>query len=278
MVVAAELQPARVLLAWEIDTTLLLVDGLLASVYLSAATRIAGSWPHRRTVAFLGGLAVVAIATQSGLARYDYVFTVHVVQHALLAMAAPALILCGAPLTLVLRAARPSTRRRLVRLLHHPVSRLVTHPVALWSLFSASTAVVYLGPLYDLSLRHPTVHVLLHLHFLVAGMLFQWPLFGTDAAVFRNPHLMRLLAALLAVPFHAFVAVALLDGPGALGGPATGQLASLGIDRVSDVRTGAALLWIVGELFSLAIVLAVTVGWMRHSERTAARVEAAMLT
>src|ERR1035441_3983773 len=55
-------------------------------------------WPLPRTALFLGGLAVVVIATQSGIGSYDDVlFTDHMIQHLLLIMVAPPLLVVGQP-------------------------------------------------------------------------------------------------------------------------------------------------------------------------------------
>src|SRR3982074_86602 len=64
-------------------------------------------WPAYRTALFLGGLAVIVIATQSGIGRYDDVlFWDHMVQHLLLLMVAPPLLVVGQPATPLLHASR----------------------------------------------------------------------------------------------------------------------------------------------------------------------------
>ena len=66
-------------------------------------------WPLWRTALFLGGLAVVVIATESGIGSYDDVlFWDHMVQHLLLLMVAPPMLVVGQPATLLLD--RKSTR------------------------------------------------------------------------------------------------------------------------------------------------------------------------
>ena len=56
---------------------------------------------------FLAGLAVVVFATESGIAVYDDVlFWDHMIQHLLLIMIAPPLLIFGQPFTLLLHASR----------------------------------------------------------------------------------------------------------------------------------------------------------------------------
>ena len=57
---------------------------------------------------------MAVVATQSGIARYeDDRLWVHMVQHVLLGMAVPLLVVLSAPLTLALQAAGPATRHTL---------------------------------------------------------------------------------------------------------------------------------------------------------------------
>src|SRR5687768_14320216 len=95
--------------------------------------------PVRRSVAFLAGLTALAVALLSGIDRYDTsLFSVHMVQHVLLALVAAPLIALAAPVTLALRVSSPETRRRrLLPLLHSRVVRYLAHPVVAWLMFAA---------------------------------------------------------------------------------------------------------------------------------------------
>ena len=85
---------------------------VLAALYLWGVWRVARRhparpWPAWRTGLFLGGLAVVVLATESGIGTYDDVlFWDHMVQHLMLLMVAPPLLIFGQPITLLLHASR----------------------------------------------------------------------------------------------------------------------------------------------------------------------------
>jgi putative copper resistance protein D len=84
-----------------------LATGYLTAVVVAARRRAARAWPARRTAAFLLGLLVIAVATQSSVGLYDDVlFSAHMVQHLMLIMVAPPLLISGRPVTLLLRATR----------------------------------------------------------------------------------------------------------------------------------------------------------------------------
>lgn len=58
-----------------------------------------------RSLSFLAGLGLIAVATQSSVAVYDDVlFSAHMVQHVLLIMVAPPLVF-GRPVTLLMHSA-----------------------------------------------------------------------------------------------------------------------------------------------------------------------------
>ncbi|HWH36028.1 MAG TPA: cytochrome c oxidase assembly protein [Acidimicrobiales bacterium] len=225
-------------------------------------------WPRPRLVAFGLGLVVVVVATQSALAAAEAErFSVHVVQHVLLGMVAPALFALGAPVTLALQAASRPTQVVLLRVLHGRLVGTLTHPVLAWLVFGGSLVVLYFSPLLELSLRNEAVHSLVHLQFLAAGGLFCWTAVGLDPVRWRLPHGARLLFVLLAVPVHAIVGLALLGGSELLAGGFYAATPS----PLADQRLAGGLLWALGDLFGLVLAGAVLAQWMAHEERAARR-------
>ena len=91
-----------------------------------------------------------------------------------------------------------------------------------------------------------------------------WPLVGVDPVPSRPCHPARLLLVLAAVPFHAFVGVALLGASS----PVFDAYPSL-----ADQRRAAGLLWGVGELLTLAVAAVVFHSWYRADLRAAARAD-----
>src|SRR6266498_1691833 len=69
--------------------------------------------------AYIVGLRRLHARGRSGLAAYYRVlFSLHVVQHVLLGMVAPLLLVLGAPVTLALQAASRPAQRKILRVLH----------------------------------------------------------------------------------------------------------------------------------------------------------------
>ena len=103
----------RLLGTWNVDPGLIAVLAGCAVGYLLAARRVRGGWPRSRSALFLAGLAVLATALLSGIDTYaDDLLSVHMVQHMLLMMVAPVLIVWSAPVRLALAASRASRTPR----------------------------------------------------------------------------------------------------------------------------------------------------------------------
>ena len=268
-----------IFLEWRIDPAMALLIAVLVGGYLGGVRRLARRerpvrWPVARTAAFLAGVATVAFATQSGLARYDAVlFSLHVTQHILLGMGAPLLLALGAPVTLALQASRPATQRSLTRVVHSGIVSTLTRPVVAWALFGGTLFALYFSPVFALSLRNRWVHQAVHLHFLLVGCLFAWTAVGIDPMRRRLSHPARLLFVLLAVPFHAFLGLAILSADTRpLGGAVYASVArSWGGTVVADQHTGAGILWAVGDLFGVLAGGVVLTQWVRADRRRQAR-------
>jgi cytochrome c oxidase assembly factor CtaG len=136
---------------------------------------------RRRAQAFYAGLIAVAVAVEQPLDSYsDKLFWAHMVQHMLLQMVAPPLIVLGAPWLPLWRPFPLRFRRRVSRWLLHsrsalPLRRaarvLASAPVALL-LFFGTIAVSHLPVVFDFALRDSTFHEIEHMLFLTLGVLF----------------------------------------------------------------------------------------------------------
>jgi cytochrome c oxidase assembly factor CtaG len=270
------LTPSRLLTAWTFDPVAALgcVGAAVAYAQGIARLRVRGrSWSARRSTSFFSGIAAIVIATQSGLAAYDTtLFSAHVAQHVLLGVVAPLLLALGAPVTLALQAAHRPTQVNIIRWLRMPVVRVLGHPVTAWLLFGSTLFVLYFSPLYELSLRNGVVHAWVHLHFVVVGSLFFWAAIGLDPVAHRIPHGARLLLIVLTVPFHAFLGLALMSTTEPLAGAYYAEQARAWGDTVlGDQRTGAALMWLVGDVVGVVCGIVVAQSWYRHDQRRAHR-------
>jgi putative membrane protein len=225
-------------------------------------------WSPWRTASFAGGLLAIVVATQSALGAYDTsLFSVHVVQHLLLGVAAPFLMALGAPFTLALQATDRTTQVGLLWLLRTAPVRVLTHPLVGFSVFALTLFALYFTPIYELSLRNDWVHGAVHLHFLFAGSLFFWAVIGLDPVANRLPYGARLIIVLLTVPFHAFLGIALLSGDTPLAADWYLGVRDWGVSPLTDQRTGAAIMWALGDVIGLVAGAVILAQWMAHEDR-----------
>jgi putative copper resistance protein D len=250
------------------------VAWILATRRVNAA-HPASPIPRARNVSFLAGLVAIAFALQSGIERYDTaLFSIHMVQHVLLIFVAAPLIVLAAPVTLLLRVARPSTRRRwILPVLHSRALRAISHPVVAWLLFVAVLWGTHFSPLFDLSLENPAVHDLEHLLFLSTALLFWWPAVALDPGPWRMPHPVRGMYVFLQMPQNTFLAVVILYAAA----PLYPHYATLdrpwGPSALGDQQIAGGIMWLVGDLLFIAAIGAIIAGWMRFEEHNAAQTD-----
>jgi cytochrome c oxidase assembly factor CtaG len=231
--------------------------------------------PVRRTAAFLGGLAVIAVALLSGIERYDTtLFSVHMAQHLLLMLVAAPLIALAAPVTQILRAASPAVRRRvLLPVLHSTVASVLRHPVVAWLAFTLVAWASHFSPLFDLALENEGVHTAEHVAFLTAGLLFWWPVVAADPAPRRMAHPVRALYLLLQMPPSSFLGMAIVFAAAPLYPHYVSLGAPYGIDPLADQQLAGGIMWLAGDVVLIGAILAVVAAWMRHEERDAPAAE-----
>lgn len=259
-------------LDWWLVAPLLVVTGL----YLWGVWRLrlrGDQWPPNRTVAFLaGGVGVIAFAGMSGLGTYDdTMFSLHMIQHMLLSMVAPIFLALGAPITLALRTTPRRVRAVLLALLHSRFAKLLTFPLVGWAFYVASPFALYFTGWYPATLDNTVLHELLHLHFLLVGSLFFWPMVGIDPLPGRQSPPFRFLILVSTLPFHAILGLSIYTQTTLIAASHYRGLQLPWLDPLSDQRVGGGLLWSSGEVVGLIMLGVVASQWIKASEREAAR-------
>jgi len=172
---------ARMLGSWQLDPGVLAACAATAWLYGGGVVRSGKHWPWMRSASFIAGLLVLMTALLSGIDAYsDELLSVHVVQHLLLILLAPALLLWGAPVRLALSAYSPAGRGRIGAVLHHRWMRLLTRPAFGFTLFTIVVLATHLTGLYEVALQDQTVHVFEHAAYFWSGALFLLPILAAD--------------------------------------------------------------------------------------------------
>ncbi len=212
-------------------------------------------------LSFLAGLATLFLTLNGPLHDLSdsYLFSAHMVQHLLLTMLVPPLLIAGTPGWML----RPALRWRGVE----GLARQITTGPAAFAIFNVTFAVWHLPPLYNLAMaRHP-VHIFEHLCFLVTATIMWWPLMSTLPEVPRLSYPKQMLyTALMAIPM-SIVAIWITYAEGSLY-PAYGDAPRLfGLTPLEDQRLGGLIMWIPGGLVFVVVLTVVFFRWARAEER-----------
>ena len=256
---------------WQFAPVVTAFAVLAAGLYLWGVLRVrrrhpARPWPWYRTALFLGGLAVIVIATESGVGSYDDVlFWDHMIQHLLLLMVAPPLLVVGQPATLLLHASRNPVHTWTKRLLRSHVVTWITWPPFGVALYFGVIVGTHLTGFMNVVLSNDTVHEAEHVLFLVAGYLYFLPLIGREPIRWRVSYPSRIFLLFLAMPVDAFTGLV-------LGSENANPFPLLARDRPSwapspltDVHIGGAVMWVGEAGLMFAATLAVFFAWSRET-------------
>ena len=273
-----------VLAHWELDPGVIAAVVMAAVAYevgwraLTTAHPGDGARPSRaappwRRRAFLGGLAVVAVALLSPVAAYAHaLLSAHMVQHLLLTLIAAPLLVAGRPVMVVAAALPRDGRHRLLRVGRIPALAVLGHPLVAWIVFAAVGWVVHFSPLFDLALANHVAHAVEHALFLGSALLFWRPVLGAVVR-WRLSHPLRLLYLAVAMPQNTFLALAIYASSRPLYDHYVDIARSWGPSPLADQRQAGGIMWVGGDLTLLVAVLGVAGAWAVHEERVNRRRE-----
>ncbi|MEU9329320.1 cytochrome c oxidase assembly protein [Streptomyces canus] len=272
-------------LQWSADPFFLVACLLALGLYAWGVVRLrrrGDAWSVGRTISYVAGVLSIALMMCTGLNDYGMVmFSVHMVQHMVISMLSPILILLGAPVTLALRAlpvagkGRKGPRELLLALLHSRYMRIITHPAFTIPLFIASLYALYFTPIFDFLMGSKTGHIAMMVHFLAVGVAFFWPIIGVDPGPQRPGYLMRMLELFAGMPFHAFFGIALMMASEPMVETFKNPPASLGIDALSDQNYAGGIAWAFSEIPSVLVLIALLFQWYGSEQRQAKRTDRA---
>ena len=259
-------------LAWSLHPSVLLGTGILGALYFYGI----GPWRRRRglppapawkVASFCGALLVLLVSLNGPVHDLsdDYLFAAHMVQHMLLMLVFPPLLIAGTPGWLL----RPLLRPPAV----HRVARVLTQPLVAAVLFSFTFAVWHLPSVYNLMASDHDVHIVAHLLFMATAVLMWWPVIGPVPELPRLGHGPGMLYLfLVGIPMQLVAAmISLADQviyPWYSAAPRT-----WGLSPLDDQQLGGLIMWVPGNLYMFLAIGVLFFAWARESEGTAVRGE-----
>ncbi len=239
-----------------------LVPWLLVAVLLGAYVfavlqqqRAGKQWSRWRTASFILGCSLLVIAMAPGLAQYaHHDLRGHMVQHLLVGMLAPLGLVLAAPVTLALRTLPVSAARSITALLKSRPVHWLGHPVPALLLNIGGMYLLYLTPLYTLTLTNPFLHHLVHAHFLLAGCLFVWAIAGPDFNPNRAGKYTRLAVLFVSMAAHAYLSKFMYAYVWPRNTP----------HDVAQIQEAAQLMYYGGDFAELLLVIAFFASWYQR--------------
>lgn len=276
----------RILWAYEPDVFFIGVLVLAVALYIKGVAVLkkrGDAWPVGRTVAFALGIAGIDFATSGGLGVYAmYSFEYHMIAHMTLGMIAPIGLVLGAPVTLALRTfpqgrtpSESGPRAILVALLHSRIGVLFTNPIVALALFDGSLFVLYFTDLFGTLMSSHAGHLLMNVHFILAGFLFFMIIIGVDPSPRRIHHLVRIVMLFAAMAIHAFFSISLLATTTLIdkGFYSSQNIPWLGSGILDDQRAGGSVSWAMGEIPIILALIATFILWMRDDAKETRRID-----
>ena len=238
---------------------------LYARGWLQLHRRAPDRFGFSQLTAFFAGLITVVFALCSPVHTFaGWLLTVHMMQHLLLMMVAPPLILLGAPyLPLLSGLPRDLSIYGVGPLLSSPglrsVARFVSHPIFCWSAFVSINIGWHLPAMYELALRFPFWHEVEHASFLSTALLFWWPIIQPYPWVARTPRWM-ILPYLFLADFQNTALSAFLVFCERVVYPTYATVPRISnLTPLADQAAAGAMMWVAGSVFFLVPVGLITI-------------------
>jgi putative membrane protein len=242
----------------ELHAEVVLGAGLLALAYALAwarGPRGAAAEPAR----FLGGVLVLLVALNGPLHDLSdyYLFSAHMVQHLLLTLVVPPLLLTGTPTDMADAVLGVVMRRRTLGAL----ARAATRPVAALGLYTAALVAWHLPGPYGAALERHAWHVVEHLVLIATAFLAWWPVLSPSRLLPRLHYGAQILYLFVfGMPMTAVAAM--ITGAEHVLYPFYAAAPRLwGLTALADQRLGGLIMWVPAGLIPLVAFTVVFFRW-----------------
>ncbi len=216
-----------------------------------------------RPTLYLLGLFFIGLALMSPIDVLGaQLFFMHMIQHLLLIMIAPPLLLITNPLPFILWGLPRSLRKKVGRGISALISgssplrnriKSATSPGVTWMLWVIAVIGWHDPSAYNAALRSSFVHDLEHLSFFTVGMLFWWHVIGAGPRIHKQlGGVGRIIFTLSVIPPNMIAGVAFAFA----GQPIYAYSASyLGFSVLEDQKLGGVIMWVPGSMMYIVAAL-----------------------
>jgi len=258
--------------SWTFDpwivTPLVLTAGVYARGWRELNRRLPRRFALWRLVVFQAGLLTLFLALASPLHPLaELLLQFHMIQHLLLMMVVPPLLLLGAPLLPLLRGLpRPVLQHGLGPFFSSKalqrLGQFLTHPIVCLIAFTVSNVAWHLPVLYELALSSDFWHHVQHFCFLGTGLLFWWPVVQPWPSRLRWPRWTMIPYLLFADIQNTALSAFLIFSERVLYPTYAAVPRLWGISVLDDQAAAGAIMWVPGSVVFLIPVTILAIRWL----------------
>lgn len=230
--------------------------------------RTAEKFSPARALSFVLGLLTIFLSLNGPLHDISdyYLFSGHMVQHLVLTIVAPPLLLIGTPGWMF----RPALKVPAI----NAVAKRITTPIAAFTIFNVVLAAWHLPPLYNTAMYSHEVHIIQHLMFMTASVIMWWPMLSPLPELPRLSYPGQMLYSFVMTLPMTVISIYIVYADHVLY-PAYASAPRLwGLSPLEDQRLGGLIMWIPGGLFFYLITSVIFFKWSRTQRDDAAGAQA----
>ncbi|MDQ6689667.1 MAG: cytochrome c oxidase assembly protein [Gemmatimonadota bacterium] len=249
---------------WSLHPSTVIGIAALGALYLWAAHRAKRQPSAAQKIYFLSGLLLMFASLNGPIHDLsdDYLFSAHMVQHLLLTLAIPPLLLAGVPGYML---GGPLSHKFI-----RPAARFFTRAPIAFVAFNLTIAVWHLPPFYNAAMANHSIHILEHLTFMGAAVLMWWPLLSQVPELPRLAYPGQMLYSfLMSIPM-SIVAVYIAMADHVLYPAYAAAPRVLPLSPLEDQLLGALIMWIPGGIIFYIIMTVVFFKWNARGEDSTA--------
>ena len=258
-------------LGWSINSTMFFFLITAFTIYTIGSYKLINNNKSKGQIfKFLRGFFAyifLLIALVGPFAQYEETFWVHMIQHLIMIMIVPPLLLSGlffsANIWFFPRVVRigiadfirpKSITRKILGKITSPKFTLIFYVISLWTW--------HLPVFFNLALNFDLIHYSEHFFFFISGILFWWPVIGLSIGSKKLNLALRMVYLLLAVTPTAVVAAFITLADGVIYGENIPRL--FGIEAIEDQKIGGLIMWLPGNAIFLGTLAVLFFKWSHN--------------
>ena len=212
-----------------------------------------------QTVSFLLGILFMFLSLVSPLDELgdSYLFSAHMVQHLVLTVVGPPLLVIGTPGWFI----KPLVRNKVA----FRVAKALTYPAVAFVLYNVDFWLWHAPPLYNATLENQNIHILEHLTFIVFGILNWWPIFSQSKDLPRLSIGGQVLYLFLSGMPSVLLGAGLTFSP-PLYAPYIAAPRVWGISAATDQQLGGLIMWVPVSISYIVVMSVLFIRWMQQQE------------